>query len=762
MITYLDKSNAQKYHILFDKATKLLKSAAPSELEQSFPANFTWDNFKIGSLNEYFGYLDHILLAAAGGNSQNLNTDQTRFYLRLPLDEDILEINADTREITVPRAFANQGIGVQGDELAETLYFTIDRFFDHKDLANNEMQIAIQWEITQNGETVQGISRNFGKDIESIPGKIIFGWNIGSELTQDSGTIRFAVRFYEVNSTTHKFVYSLTTLPAMVVIQPTLNFDVINEVIIDRSNDVTSNIHTSGIYDVGIPLPAEPIITSELKVVSPTPNVNAPRIIDLDSNNEVKLSIGAQPGDNGIITYEWKSRLYNSTQQDYEQSWIFNDTINNNAVEDYQEITTTLNPDFIYYIKDIDSNPATYSLLNFDLLEEPYEYSSVVVGYDDEENEIYNYGYKKAGTEADVIQVYEKVNIATVTAAGKYTVDINARTLVNTTPKHLDDSLTITVPAPRAPIITIPDNYNVTGEGNNQEIHFVFENTNDTIKLVPESILGEAAEGLTEAEVGDYQNKVTSSYQWQKRSGESSWNDITETVDDIVTVKSDFDSFIDFDTSNNQLTINSLSSEETIDDYYRFIVTSVRNGVSKDSISAPYRITNAPKKPVLGFIDGSNFNEQNYQSSNSGKTQNFINGKVYSIDINASADIPWEKLTYIWVKSNIELEDEKSNIVDLPNTINGSTAIEGYEIADIKAALLKNEADSENPVNFNPYNGNDTIVASGQVDTSVLMNGRAYQAGFTCTNTGNYYCIIINEVNNHIAVNVSPYIAIVN
>ena len=43
----------------------------------------------------------------------------------------------------MPENFAKYGVGVQGDEIAEILYFSIDRFFDAIDLA--EKEILIQW-----------------------------------------------------------------------------------------------------------------------------------------------------------------------------------------------------------------------------------------------------------------------------------------------------------------------------------------------------------------------------------------------------------------------------------------------------------------------------------------------------------------------------------------------------------------------------------------------------------------------------------------
>lgn len=62
-------------------------------------------------------------------------------FVRLPLyedgheDEEIFEIDANARTITVPRSFASNGVGVVSDELAETLWFRINRYFDLKDFA---------------------------------------------------------------------------------------------------------------------------------------------------------------------------------------------------------------------------------------------------------------------------------------------------------------------------------------------------------------------------------------------------------------------------------------------------------------------------------------------------------------------------------------------------------------------------------------------------------------------------------------------------
>jgi hypothetical protein len=49
----------------------------------------------------------------------------------MPLDEPLFEIDANSRSIAVPSEFSRNGVGVKGDHQAETLYFRVDRYFDH-------------------------------------------------------------------------------------------------------------------------------------------------------------------------------------------------------------------------------------------------------------------------------------------------------------------------------------------------------------------------------------------------------------------------------------------------------------------------------------------------------------------------------------------------------------------------------------------------------------------------------------------------------
>jgi len=141
MITRITEKNAQLYRVLFDKAAKKLKAAQPSSLNEAVIEYFdSWDNFSISSLNEYYAYLRDLVDIA------NQTEEEKAFFVRLPLDEDVFAIDANTRNITVPASFARNGVGVQGDEMAEILYFTIDRYFDAVDLASSNILIAIQWE----------------------------------------------------------------------------------------------------------------------------------------------------------------------------------------------------------------------------------------------------------------------------------------------------------------------------------------------------------------------------------------------------------------------------------------------------------------------------------------------------------------------------------------------------------------------------------------------------------------------------------------
>ena len=89
----------------------------------------------ITSLEEYYNWLPMLKEDDEG---------KPTVFTRLPLDEPYFEIKANTRAITIPDEFKKNGIAVQGDDLAEVVYFMIDRYFDAVDLNNTD--IYIEWE----------------------------------------------------------------------------------------------------------------------------------------------------------------------------------------------------------------------------------------------------------------------------------------------------------------------------------------------------------------------------------------------------------------------------------------------------------------------------------------------------------------------------------------------------------------------------------------------------------------------------------------
>ena len=154
MITRINSNNVSKYSVLFKDASAKLGGDP------------------ITSLNEYFGQLSNLLDRL--GNDDN----EIFRYIKLPLDEDFLAIDANSRKISIPSEFSRNGIGVVGDHTAELVTFSVDRFFDHIDLGGNDIQIVIQWEGPNN---VSGLSANYGKIIDNM----VAGGNLESLMTED-------------------------------------------------------------------------------------------------------------------------------------------------------------------------------------------------------------------------------------------------------------------------------------------------------------------------------------------------------------------------------------------------------------------------------------------------------------------------------------------------------------------------------------------------------------------------------------------------
>lgn len=129
----------------------------------------------------------------------------TKKAILLPTNEQIYDIDLNTKKVSVPRY-----LSVKNDHQAETIYFKFDRYYENVDLTNTSCIIKYT-----NAEKNSFIYPVPFYDLENAlsENKIIIPWCIQGQATKKAGTIRFSISFFKVNAE-HKLSYALNTLVA--------------------------------------------------------------------------------------------------------------------------------------------------------------------------------------------------------------------------------------------------------------------------------------------------------------------------------------------------------------------------------------------------------------------------------------------------------------------------------------------------------------------------------------------------------------------
>lgn len=217
MKVLFNNETAELYRPLFAAAMEVLNKNKPES---------EW--VTIEDLPTYYSYLD------------TLKTMGQARFARVPVveQEGYFEIDANTREIKVPEAFAKNGIAVQFDHTAEIIYFNMDRYFDDFDLAVCNPANAqegyvgrcmIQWRTADGFGYDKAYMFDEGSDVETdgiyAYNRITFGWPLHDEITRSSGILKFSVILEVVENDVDlnsKVLYSFNTREAECFIHPNL------------------------------------------------------------------------------------------------------------------------------------------------------------------------------------------------------------------------------------------------------------------------------------------------------------------------------------------------------------------------------------------------------------------------------------------------------------------------------------------------------------------------------------------------------------
>lgn len=403
MITYINSANANKYSSLFSEAEEILANYWKSikvdpEDENRFGKKVDGVYpHGINSLNTYFSWIKDLVDMGTGtleidrGEKDaddnpilsKVDYDGMKFTI-LPLDEDVFTIDANTRRITVPTSFANNGISVQSDEISEVIYFKVDRFYDATDLYMQD--IMIEWKAP-NG--FSGYSVPTIKILDETANYVVFGWALSSKITSKAGNITFAVRFYQYDQELSKIKYSLSTLTQTAKIMPNIDLDVAkllegstvpNYIAIkDSANAITERLQNSSTGSSGDKA-VEPETKDEFFSVDPT-NANAPYVVVLqlaDGSYVAHVTGTGYSSDAGTISYVWKKYTYDTGDRvqikGSENPLSFSDAYTKFSLADAKKMHKATPELMFYTYQGIDQDVPSYKVIaDIDALTEDTE-----------------------------------------------------------------------------------------------------------------------------------------------------------------------------------------------------------------------------------------------------------------------------------------------------------------------------------------------------------------------------------------------------
>lgn len=228
MITKETSSNKSEYQKLYSKVSQVLNSEYVSDDDKKIlgeTLTLTSDGkFSVTSIDEYFSVLEILAKVVKTVVSNNKGYDAKLYNDKLfiiPFGENDFVIDANSRKIGVPQEFARNGVGVEGDHFVESLYFTIDRYFDTTDFAQSNIMAIVEW-INAKGEKCY--SPAWTKILSDDDEKLIIGWVLTDKATKKAGIVKFSIRLYSLDED-GKLESSFATLVTNVIINPSMNFD---------------------------------------------------------------------------------------------------------------------------------------------------------------------------------------------------------------------------------------------------------------------------------------------------------------------------------------------------------------------------------------------------------------------------------------------------------------------------------------------------------------------------------------------------------
>lgn len=227
MITKETSSNKSEYQKLYDKVSQVLNSEYVSAEDKKILGDtlkLTDGKVSVTSIDEYFSVLEILAKVVKTVVSNNKGYDAKLYNDKLfiiPFGENDFVIDANSRKIGVPQEFARNGVGVEGDHFVESLYFTIDRYFDTTDFAQSNIMAIVEW-INAKGEKCY--SPAWTKILSDDDEKLIIGWVLTDKATEKAGIVKFSIRLYSLDEN-GKLESSFATLVTNVVINPSMNFD---------------------------------------------------------------------------------------------------------------------------------------------------------------------------------------------------------------------------------------------------------------------------------------------------------------------------------------------------------------------------------------------------------------------------------------------------------------------------------------------------------------------------------------------------------